>query len=338
MMSRLGAFTLLSALMLAAVGAQAFDKNRPEPLLHGRASLRDVELSQWQRDWFSSVEAKDCAAVEHHLAKGKEADKSAASGLEGVMLRDGICRERDSDMAAAIFRKAIGEGAIAAMIGLGWLEIDGGKDKALPWFQKAFLTWGPLPPWERDAEFLKSGLYFPLGLKAPEWVEDEYRRISDLAVQGADTLLAAAGDIESGRAFLADPQSACLWRLAAARGPSTAARMALADQLLEGRGVPRRPDLAAKWLYQAALEGNVKAMARLGELMIYGSEGLEANPRGAVILLTKAEAAGVDAHDAMRAARTKLGESRAEAARRVAADGPLPVPRLSKDARGKECW
>lgn len=344
--SNLRIFALLIGLMSIAVGAHATEAKKPEhptnrsatPLIHPGIFLTDVELHSWQRDWYSSAQAKDCDAVDYHLRQAKAADDPAALALEGVMLRDGLCRKVNIDAASANFLDAIRMGEVAPMVGLAWLHMDRSKEEALRWFQKAFLIWAPLPPWKRDAEFLKSGLYFPPGMEAPDWVADEYQRISHLAIQGSEAMLATADNIEAGRAFIADSQTACLWRLAAAKGPSATARLALAQQLYEGRGVPQRLNLAAKWFYEASLEGNANAMARLGEIMIDGSEGLEANPRGAVILLARAEAAGIDVGDAMRAARVKLGEPRADSALRSAVDGPLPVPRIQRDAQGKECW
>lgn len=318
---------LAAPLLLVAFQSMAGD---PKP---GDQAL----IPAWQADWAEAVHTGNCAEAERQLAEGRKLSPSIADASEAVMLRDGLCRLANPAKAETLFQEAIAKGHIPAMMGLGWGYLGHGlsadERRARFWYQRTFLLLFTLPNWQRaEGEVLNGVLYQSADEDWPDWVGDEFLRISKLFTRGEDRKATTADRIEAGDGFLPDPQAACLWRIDAVKSGSTRAAVTLGDQLLHGQGVPARPDRAAYWwnLYRDA-----PSMARLGTLLIDGDEGVPPNPKAALILLTSAKQQGEPVDDALtRLARHH--DLRADTA--LLRRDPFPTKPAWDHPDGPDCW
>lgn len=261
------------------------------------------ELPPWQSDWFIALRSGNCSEAERYLIEGRRSNEAAADTMEAVMVRDGICRPADPGKAVTLFQRAIGQRYIPAMWGLasGFLGhgLPADEGKARWWFQAALLRWFTHPKWLNAKDEIVEGLlYLSPDKELPDWWSDgEFLRIMKIASQSEDAKADNADRIEAGDGFLPDSQAACLWRIDAVTSGSSKAAVALGDQLLLGRGVPARPDRAAYWWNVYA---SPPAMARLGALLVEGADGVPADPRAALILLTSAKQRGEAVDDRLR--------------------------------------
>lgn len=263
-----------------------------------------LQLPTWQSGWSVALRSGNCAEAEQHLAEGRRSNQAVADTMEAVMVRDGICRPADSGKAETLFQRAIRQRYIPAMMGLGWGYLGHGltedNGKARYWFQRAALLWNTFPMRLKAADDMTaSELYLTRDGDLPDWASEILVGIGMLAIRGEDVKADNADRIEAGDGFLPDPQAACLWRIDAVKSGSSKAAVTLGDQLLQGRGVPARPDRAAYWwnVYASA-----PAEARLGALLVEGADGVPADPRAALILLTSAKQRGEAVDDSLRLA------------------------------------
>lgn len=284
-MVRLRSIVLLLFVAMAPM-AWAAESAFPAPQVGENAP----QLPTWQSGWFIALRSGNCPEVERQLAEGRQSNEAVADTMEAVMVRDGVCRPADPGKAATLFQRAIGQRYIPAMWGLasGFLGhgLSADEGKAHWWFQAALLRWFTHPKWLNAKDEIVEGLLYlsPDGELPDWWADDEFLRIMKIAIQSEDAKADNADRIEAGDGFLPDPQAACLWRIDAVKSGSSKAAVALGDQLLQGRGVPTRPDRAAYWwnIYASA-----PAMRRLGTLLIEGATGVPADPRAALILLAR---------------------------------------------------
>ncbi|MBR9973853.1 tetratricopeptide repeat protein [Magnetospirillum sulfuroxidans] len=270
------------------------------------------QLPTWQSNWFIALRSGSCSEAERYLIEGRRSNEAVADTMEAVMVRDGICRPADPGKAVTLFQRAIGQRYIPAMWGLasGFLGhgLPADEAKARWWFQAALLRWFTHPKWlNAKDEIVEALLYLPPDEELPDWWgDDEFLRIMKIAILSEDAKADNADRIEAGDGFLPDPQAACLWRIDAVKSGSSKAAVALGDQLLQGRGVPARPDRAAYWWNMYA---SPAARARLGELLIDGAAGVPADPRTAAIFLASAKRGGEAVDDKLRLTESRAGLS-----------------------------
>lgn len=258
-------------------------------------------IPEWQASWVEAVHTGNCAEAERQLAEGRKLSPPIADASEAVMWRDGLCRSANPARAEALFQDSIAKGHIPAMMGLGWGYLGHGmaadERKARFWYQKSILlllTYSKRL--QAEGEIWRGVIYQSPDEDWPDWVAEEFKRIFTLSISSEDRRAAIADRIEAGDGFIPDPQAACLWRIDAVKSGSTKAAVALGDQLLQGRGVPARPDRAAYWwgIYEDATSN-----ARLGTLLIDGSEGVPPDPEAALNLLNSAKQRGENVDDAL---------------------------------------
>lgn len=294
-------------------------------------------IPAWQASWVEAVHTGNCAEAERQLAEGRKLSPPIADASEAVMWRDGLCRSANPARAEALFQDSIAKGHIPAMMGLGWGYLGHGmaadERKARFWYQKSILLMVRVLNRQRsEADILTGVLYQSPNEDWPDWVGEEFMRIHGLSVQGGDQKAEIADRIEAGDGFLPDPQAACLWRVEAAKFVSLKAIVALGDQLLQGRGVPARPDRAAYWW---SLYGDAPSMARLGALLIDGAQGVPADPKAALILLTSAKRQGEPVDDAL-ARLAQRYDLKADATPRRRE--PFRAKNVWAQPEGPDCW
>ncbi|CAA7621602.1 tetratricopeptide repeat protein [Magnetospirillum sp. UT-4] len=296
---------VLLCLVALAPMAWAAEPGTPPP----NGDLKSLPLPEWQSGWFEALHSGNCPEAERLLADGRQGNAAAADTMEAVMTRDGLCRPADPDRAEALFQRAIRQRYIPAMWGLAWGYLGHGlpadETKARWWYQAAILRWFTDPKvGHADKELVETLFYFSLDTAPPDWWNgEEFLRFMEMSIR-SEAMADYADRIEAGNGFLPDPQAACLWRIEAVEFGSSEAAVALGDQLLQGRGVPARPDRAAYWWNRRA---HPPAMARLGALLIDGAEGVPADPRAALILLAHAKRRGEAVDDQLRQAATSAG-------------------------------
>lgn len=301
-------------------------------------------IPAWQANWVEAVHTGNCAEAERQLAAGRKLSPPIADASEAVMWRDGLCRAANPARAEALFQDSAAKGHIPAMMGLGWGYLGHGlaadERKARFWYQRTFLlllTYSKRL--QAEGEIGKGVIYQSPNEDSPDWVGEEFMQIFNQSISSEDRRAAIADRIEAGDGFVPDPQAACLWRIDAVKSGSTKAAVALGDQLLQGRGVPARPDRAAYWwsVYEDATSN-----ARLGTLLIDGAEGVPPDPKAAMNLLNSAKLRGENVDDALArlALRYDLKADptprrRGETPRRRE---PTRAKNVGAQPEGPDCW
>ncbi|HXK53865.1 MAG TPA: tetratricopeptide repeat protein [Hyphomicrobiales bacterium] len=111
------------------------------------------------------------------------------------------------------------------------------------------------------------------------------RYVSESFVRLADYYLAGIPDSP---VVKDTAQALSLLRHAATYFGDAEAQYRLGRMYLQGAGVSRNHNLAAKWLMLAARKGNVSAQAELGVLLYHGAEGVTAQPERGLMFLEMA--------------------------------------------------
>lgn len=289
---------------------------------------------KWMAEFAQAAEQEDCPGMTRALAEGVRRNEASAIGMQGLFLLFGRCGPESSQAAAEKFRQAARMDDPLAMLYYATL-LDAGEGVKRD--SQAAEFWGR----RALCRDIADGIGRNLGKtvisatveqpEAPVFLKQEFERLTVVAASPT-AMLDEAGAAEARN----DPDCACHWRWAAARGKYPVAMRELGLQLLEGRGVAADIQQGWSWLIQATRADDRTAVVMVAE---FYASGKYTSRRlvDAYAWFLKAQQTGGDVASNLDALARELSAALLHAARRMA-DYPPAMPSDSSRRKAPGTW